>query len=152
MHVETDGSIQMKGSLTIELRDEFGVIKDYLYVPNLVVTAGKNVIADRMKGTPTKGAMSHMAVGTGGTAAAAGDTTLGAEVAASRTALTSTTVTGNQIAYACTFNAGTGTGSLQEAGVFNASSAGDMLCRTTFTTITKGASDSLTINWTVTVS
>ena len=49
-------------------------------------------------------AMSHMAIGTGSTAAAAGDAALGNE--AGRVALTSTTVTSNAVAYVATFAAG----------------------------------------------
>ena len=119
-------------------------------VSNLVVTAGKGYIASRMKDASAT-AMSHMAVGTTNTAAAAGDTTLAAEVSLSRTALTSTNVSTNVVTYACTFAAGTGTGALVEAGIFNASSSGTMLCRTVFSVINKGASDSLLVTWTVTV-
>lgn len=136
--------LKMKGRLTIALNDE--VVQE---VDNLVVTTGKNYVASRMKDA-TATAMSHMAIGTGSTAAAAGDTALGSESA--RTALTSTTVTNNEVAYVDTFAAGTGTGAITEAGLFNASSAGTMLCRTVFSVVNKGADDSMTITWTVTVS
>ena len=116
---------------------------------NLVVTAGKAYVASRMKDA-TATAMSHMAVGTGTVDPAVGDTTLGTETA--RVALTSTTVTSTAVAYVATFAAGTGTGALTEAGILNASSGGTMLCRTEFGVINKGASDSMTITWTVTVS
>ena len=135
--------LKMKGRLTIALNDE--VVQE---VDNLVVTAGKNYVADRMKNNST--VMSHMAIGTGSTAAAAGDTALGNQTA--RTALTSTTVTDNEIVYVDTFAAGTGTGAITEAGIFNASSGGTMLCRTVFSVVNKGASDAMTITWTVTVS
>lgn len=144
-------AIQMKGRLNIVLTDAFGEVKEQREVDNLVVTVGKNYIASRMKDA-TATAMSHMAVGTTSTAAAVGDTTLGAEIASSRTALTSTTVTTNSVAYVCTFGAGVGTGAVVEAGIFNAASAGTMLCRTVFSVINKGASDTLTITWTVTVN
>ena len=86
----------------------------------------------------------------GTAAAAAGNTALGSESA--RTALTSSTVTDNEIVYVDTFAAGTGTGAITEAGIFNASSGGTMLCRTVFDVVNKGASDAMTITWTVTVS
>ena len=54
--------------------------------------------------------------------------------------------------YTATFAAGTGTGAVTEAGILNASSSGDLLCRTVFSVVNKGASDSMTITWTVTVS
>lgn len=148
-----DGFVKMTGELELVLRDADGAIKDRVHVPNLVVTTGKNIIADRMKGTPALGAMSHMGVGTGSTAPAVGDTALGAQVG-SRVALTSTNVSGAVITYVATFGAGVGTGALQEAGLFNsATTTGtDMLCRTTYSVINKGASDSLTITWTVTIN
>ena len=142
-------TIKMTGDLKIVLTDESGQIKHEQETKNLVVTAGKNFIASRMKDT-TKGAMSHMAIGSGTTAANVADTTLGTELG--RVSLTLTTVTTNNVAYVATFPAGTGTGAVTEAGLFNDVSAGDMLCRTVFSVINKGAADTLGITWTVTVS
>jgi hypothetical protein len=144
-------AIKMTGNLKLVLTDENGNIKQEEEVKNLVVTAGKGFIASRMKDA-TATAMTHMEVGTSSTAAAVGDTTLVAAVASSRTTLTSTTVTTNSVAYVCSFAAGTGTGALTEAGLFNAASAGTMLCRTVFSVINKGAADTLGITWTVTVN
>ena len=144
-------AIKMTGNLKLVLTDENGNIKQEEEIKNLVVTAGKGFIASRMKDA-TATAMSHMEVGTGTTAAAVGDTTLQTVVASSRTTLTSTTVTTNSVAYVCSFGAGVGTGALTEAGLFNAASAGTMLCRTVFSVINKGAADTLGITWTVTVN
>lgn len=135
---------KLKGKLSIAINDE--VVKE---VDNLVVTDGKEFVASRMKDA-TATAMSHMAIGTGSTAAAAGNSALGSQSA--RVALTSTTVTNAEVAYVATFAAGTGTGAITEAGLFNASTGGTMLCRTVFSVVNKGASDSMTITWTVTVS
>ena len=115
---------------------------------NLVVTAGKEWVADRMNDANT--VMTHMALGTGTNAAAAGDTTLQTEI--DRNALTGTTVSTNTIAYSCTWAAGDGTGAITEAGLFDAASSGDMLARTVFSVVNKGASDSITITWTITIS
>lgn len=137
-------NLKLTGNLTIAVNNE--IVQE---TKNLVVTAGKNFVASRMKDT-TKAAMTHMSVGTGTTAAAAANTTLVSET--DRNALTSTTVTNNEIAYVATWAAGDATAALTEAGIFNASSGGDMLCRTVFSVVNKGASDSMTITWTVTVS
>ncbi len=142
-------AIKLTGELRITVTNPEGNVKQEVVVPNLVVTVGKNFIASRMKDA-TATAMTHMAIGTGTTAAAAGDTTLGTE--AGRVALTSTTVTANAVAYVATFPAGTGTGAITEAGIFNASSSGTLLCRTVFSVINKGAADTLGITWTVTVN
>ena len=136
--------LAMKGHLTIALNGE--TVQE---VPNLVVTTGKNYVASRMKDT-TAAAMSHMAVGSGSTAAAASDTALGREL--DRQALTSTTVNNNTITYVATFGAGDGTGAVTEAGLFNASSGGSLLCRTVFSVVNKSSTDSMTITWVVTIS
>ncbi len=141
-------TIKVTGELKITVTKPDGNVHETV-VPNIVVTDGKEYIASRMKDASAT-AMSHMAIGTGSTAAAAGDAALGNE--AGRVALTSTTVTSNAVAYVATFAAGTGTGAITEAGIFNASSSGTLLCRTVFSVINKGAADTLGITWTVTVN
>ena len=136
--------LKMKGKLQIRLNDE--VVQE---IDNIVVTAGKGYVASRMKDA-TATAMSHMAIGSGSTAAAASDTALGNQLG--RVALTSTTVSAAVVTYVASFPAGTGTGAVTEAGILNAASGGTMLCRTVFSVVNKGASDSMTGTWTVTVS
>lgn len=137
------------GVLNIVLRDENGDVKEEITVPNLVVDTGLDFIASRMVGT-SSAVMSHMAVGSGTTNPAAGDTALETELG--RVALSSSTATNNAVEYVATFGAGVGTGAITEAGILNASSGGTLLCRTEFAVINKGASDSMTITWTVTIS
>lgn len=136
--------LKMKGKLQICLNGE--VVQE---IDNIVVTAGKGYVASRMKDA-TATAMSHMGIGSGSTAAAASDTALGNQLG--RVALTSTTVSSAVVTYVASFPAGTGTGAVTEAGILNASSGGTMLCRTVFSVVNKGASDSMTVTWTVTVS
>ena len=137
------------GKLTVEIKDKDGNIKDTRQLTNLVVSDVLDFIASRMKDA-TATAMSHMAIGTGNTAAASGDSSLGTEAA--RQALTSTTVNNNAVSYVASFAAGTGTGAITEAGILNAGSGGTLLCRTVFSVVNKGASDSMTITWTITIS
>lgn len=148
MSTVKDGVIAT-GSLKIVLKSSDGSVKQEQEVKNLVVNAGRGFIASRMKDT-TAGAMSHMAIGSGSTAAAGGHTVLGTELG--RVALTSTTVTANAVAYVATFGAGTGTGAVTEAGIFNDGTTGTMLCRTVFDVVNKGAGDTMLITWTVTIS
>jgi hypothetical protein len=145
-------SLKPTGQLKIVLRDKDGNIKSEQNEKNLVVTAGLNYIAARMTDTSEPTDMSHMAVGTGTTSAAAGQTALVTESA--RVALTGGegAPSTNTIVYTATFAAGTGTGALTEAAVLNASSSGTMLCRTVFSAVNKGADDSVTITWTITIS
>jgi len=141
--------IKATGKLQVKLFDENGNLKDEREFNNLVVTVGKDFIASRMVGTASP-VMSHMAIGEGSTSPVVGNTTLGNELG--RVALTSGTATGSVVTYFATFGAGTGTGPITEAGVFNAGSAGTMLCRTTFAVVNKGAADSMAVTWTVTIS
>ena len=93
-------------------------------------------------------AMTHMALGSGTTAAAAGQTDL-VTLLGSREALDSTTVTANAVAYVASFEAGDATGAVTEAGIFNAASSGTMLCRTKFNVVNKAADDTMTVTWTI---
>ena len=136
------------GKLSIVVNDTAGNLKQELNVTNLVVDTGLDYIASRMKDA-TATAMSHMAIGDGTNDPAAGDTAPQSQLG--RVTLLSTTVTSNSVEYVATFPAGTGTGAVTEAGIFNASSGGTMLCRTEFAVINKAAGDSMTITWTVTV-
>jgi hypothetical protein len=138
------------GQLSVILRDADGNIKQDVRVKNLVVDTGLNFMTSRMKDT-TLDAMTHMAVGSGTTAAAAGDTALETQISA-RVSLTSTTVTSNAIEYVAAFGAGVSTGAITEAGIFNASTSGTMLCRTVFAVVNKGAADTLQITWLVTIN
>ena len=142
-------SVKVKGNLEVVLLDENGLRKDYRNIDNLVVAVGKDVIAARLLGN-TLAVMSHMAVGSSSTAAATSQTALGGELG--RVALDSSTRSANTITYVATFPAGTGTGSLAEAGILNAGTSGNMLCRTTFSTVTKAAGDTIVITWNVTVA
>ena len=144
-------SLKAKGSLQIVVHDEQGNLKEELNIDNLVVTVGKGYITSRMKDN-TATAMSHIAVGTGAVAPVAADTALGTEIGTrvAGTVTQQTTSTANDtFRIVATFAAGNGTGALTEAGIFNASSAGTMLSRTTFAAINKAAGDSITITWNI---
>ena len=142
-------TLELFGELQVTVTDQTGAVTFEQHVKNLVVTAGKELVANRLKNN-TEAAIGYVAVGTDGTAASVGQTALVAEVA--RAAVTSATVTTNSIAYVATFPAGTGTGTLLEAGLFNAASTGTMFSRTASINVVKGATDTLTITWTVTVN
>ena len=105
-----------------------------------------------------------MGIGTDSTTEVIGNTALGAELTVgggytgyTRASLTTATNSANVVTYVATFaannpSAPAGGAVLREAGIFNASTAGTMLCRTTFPIVTKLPADALTITWTVTIS
>jgi hypothetical protein len=147
------GAVRAKGRVHICLKAPDGRIKEEETVDNLVVTAGRQHIADQMADQGAA-AMSHMAIGTGTTAAANTDTALETEL--DRNVLTSKTQGAGSDAHKVTFvadwAAGDGTGAITEAGIFNSASAGDMLCRSVFAVKNKAAGDTLTLTWILTFS
>ena len=147
--MNTTEQLKATGSLRVVVTGKDGQVKEEHQFKNLVVTVGKEFVASRMVGTASA-VMSHMAIGSSSTAAAAGDTALGSELG--RVALASGTAASNVVTYTATFPAGTGTGAVVEAGIFNAGTAGTMLCRTVFAVVNKGADDAMSVTWTVTIS
>ena len=141
--------LKLKGDVAVVLRDKNGNVKDKRNINNLIVDTGLNFICDRMKDDET--AMTHMGLGSGTTAPAAGNTTLESQLG-SRELLDSSTVTNNQIVYVSSFEAGDATGAVSEAAIFNAASGGTMLCRVSFSVVNKAADDVLSINWTITLT
>jgi hypothetical protein len=133
------------GLVVVELFNERGRLKDRQETHNLILTAGKAMIADRLLASPTLGVPTHMGVGTGSTAPAVGDTALTAEV---RVALTSKTRSTNVVTIVGDWAAGSATQTNAEAGLWDASSGGILNGRATFTGIAKGASDTLKVTWT----
>ena len=147
--MDLNETLNVKGALTVTVKDYHGNVKQEFDVPNLVVTVGKNYIASRMASNSAT-VMSHMAIGTGTGSPAAGDTTLGTE--AGRVAVSSFSASTNTVTATATFPAGTGTGAITEAGILNGSSTGTLLCRTTFPVVNKASGDSIAITWVITVS
>ena len=146
-------NLKLSGQLNIVLKDKAGNIKDEREVKNLVVTTGLAFIASRMVGT-AKNVMSHMALGSSTTAAAAGQTDL-VSVLGSREALDSTTISGTndeKVVFVSSFEAGDGTGAVTEAGIFNAASSATMLCHVIFPVVTKQADDTMSVTWTITLT
>lgn len=140
--------LKLKGKVKLELFDVTGAVKGCWHVDNLVVTSGLALVASALA-TGACTAMTHMAVGSGTTAADLAQTALVTELA--RSALTSTTVVSNVITYVADFAAGAGTGALTEIGLFNATPAGTMLARTLYPVVNKGATDTLAVTWTLTL-
>jgi len=150
MNSNENTGMTLSGQLHIVLRDGNGKIKEQRVHENLIVTAGLTFICSRMK-EDSETAMSHMALGSGSTAVAAGDTDL-ATLLGSREAIDSATASTNTVVYLASFEAGDATGAVVEAGVFNASTSGTMLCRTVFPVVNKAADDTMSVTWTITLT
>lgn len=143
-------ALSVKGDVILIKTDEYG-LSEKTEFKNLVVSVGKTYIASRMASN-TDVVMSHMAVGNGSVAAAVSDTSLGVELARVALAVNGGTPSANTITYSANIGAGVGTGALTEAGVFNDSSTGTLLCRTVFPVVNKLAGDSIAISWTISIT
>lgn len=127
-------------------------------VSNLVTTAGKAGIASRINGSGGEAAFTYIAVGTGTTAAAAGDTALQTESASSglsranSTASRVTTTTTNDTAQLQNTFSVTGTVAVTESGILNAASSGTLLARQVFSAVNVVNGDSLQVTWKVQAS
>jgi len=131
----------------------FGNWQNIKTVSNLVTNAGFAGAASRINGADSEAAFTYIAVGTGTTAAAVGDTTLETETATSglsRAAATAsrvtTTQTNDTAQLTKTFTV-TGSVAVTESGVLNAASVGVLFCRQVFSAINVVNGDSLIITW-----
>lgn len=144
-------NLKATGLVSIVHTNAAGEVVNEFQVPNLVVSSGKNHIAEKLVATTNSPvSMTHMAIGTGTATPGASDTQLGTQTG--RVSLSGSSVLSNTITYTATFPAGTGDGPIAEAGIFNASTGGTMLCRTTFPVINKQSGDTIAVTWAVSVS
>lgn len=143
-------TFKLRGRMRAVLRGPDGEVKDERDVENLITTVGRNAIIEQLDASPANAKPSHMAIGTGATAAAAGDTALQTEL--DRNALTSKNVSTNVATMVGDWAAGDGTGAITEAGILNAGSSGDLYSRAVFSAINKAAGDTLSITWTYTLT
>ncbi len=121
---------------------------------NLVVTAGKNMIAQRLAQVGNDGDITYLAVGTGSTTPAVGDTTLDTEL--DRNALATISASGNIVNITGFFGASEANGTLVELGLFGEAATGASGSGTMFNHAvineTKTSSETLTFDITITVS
>lgn len=149
--------VKVYGHLTISVTNSFNQLIDSREYSNLIVSIGKRWITGRLKDTGNSHVipreMSHMAIGTDRHAGWP-DSISSSELISlkcshelARVVLTSSEIFDNEIVYTAVFNKGIGVGSIVEAGIFNDSLEGIMLCRTEFDAINKGLDDTMTIVW-----
>ena len=159
--------LNVAGHVHIKLYDQDGKLIDERSVKNKVTDWGVSFMAHLWAGSPVPGTVvpRYVAIGSGTTAPAGGDTALGNQLAIvdmgskPLVALSNGNVdTGNgtlvtQLSWQVTIPAGTGTGSISEAGIFTASSGGSLFARTSWTnTLNKANGSSLSISWTITLT
>ena len=127
-------------------------------IRNLITNAGFAAVASRINGSGSEAQFDYIAVGTGTTAAAVGDTTLETELssdglsrALGTTSRVTTSVTNDTAQIEKTFTV-TGTQAVTEAGILNAASSGTLLAHQVFSAINVDNGDSLLIRWKIQAS
>lgn len=143
--------VKVKGALILTLKKEDGAV-EVRRKDNIIVSTGFDAVCDSLGNAEARPAVfGYIALGTGTTTPVNSQTALVAELA--RQAATYAHAAGTQVmTFSSTFDPGVATGAITEAGVFNASSAGIMLDRVTFSVINKGANDTLTAQFQFTLS
>jgi len=138
-------SLNITGTVNLELYNKGGVKINSMNVSNLVTTLGKNFIVRKIINDAED--VSTIAIGTGTTAANVNDTDLDTSLASATILFSSVdSVDTNIVSFTTTFEEGEGTGSITEVGLFSDNSA--LLCRTVLTTpFEKSPTDYLTVTW-----
>ena len=148
--------IALKGHYKFTIRDKAtGKVKRVYEYENLLPTVGRTMIADNLTNAAPDNAMrvNYVALGSGVTAPANGDTTLQTETY--RNVVASET-NANNVAYITGFFSATETtGTYRECGLFSNGTAsantGILLSRVAIN-ITKSNTETLTLDWTLTIS
>jgi len=143
----------LSSNVTLELFSKDGELKDLREIHNVDTTLAHAMVADQFDDSPSIAKPGWMELGTG-TGQDAANTKLAAYISGSRTANDSATATAADVVFVCTFAAGTGTGAVTEAGLFNVvtEDTTDLILVSSFAVINKLAADSLVITWTLTFS
>jgi hypothetical protein len=145
-------NMQLHGEIILE-HFRNGELLETKHIKNLVVSAGKAGVASRINGDGAEAVFNYIAIGTGTAAAAAGDTTIGAEITtaggqrATGTASRVQTSVANDTAQLLKSFSFTGSFAVTETGMLNASSAGTLLAHQVFSAINVVSGDSLQVTW-----
>jgi hypothetical protein len=147
-------SVKLKGTYHFEIRGVDGKIRDKWKVNNAIMTVGFAQLA-LLCGDASAVPFTYLAVGTSTTAVAINQTTLVAEITTGGLARVAGTVsrittTGTNDTYKITTTwTSSASHTVEEAGVFNAASAGTMLSRALTTSKTLVSGETLTGTYTL---
>ena len=159
----TSDDVKVLGHVEVVARNADGEIKAYRQTDNIIVTRGFECAAQDLFGATQAacasiGIFDKIGVGTATASALISDTDIGVLASNKRIDDDGVADSGQTGAVidatwlANTLKNGTGTTAVVESGLFDSitNSSGNMFARQTFTAINVGASDTLTVTWTVT--
>lgn len=155
--LKLNNGVKIKGIITLDVI-RGGKVISHKVINNLITNVGLAEIANLAGNVSSPIAFTYLAVGTGTTAASASNTTLETEITDSGLARASATVSrqttnvsNDTLQLSKTWSV-SGTKSVTEAGILNASSGGTLLGRQVFTAVNVVNGDSLTITYKVVFS
>lgn len=151
---EEEGSIiRLKGRYIANLYGPNGELKQQVIGNNVVTTNGKEFLAaflNSAAAAATTFTARYIAVGTDTTGEAASNTAMGSEL--SRHTGTVSYISNQIFQVKATFATGSGTGAITEYGLFNTNTGGTLISRDVEALINKGANDTLTVTYQLTLS
>jgi len=143
-----------KGKFYVYLYGPDGSLKEKRQGYNVVTTVGKEFMASFLYSAAVAASTftcKYIAIGSGQVPEATSDTAMGTELARVA-ASTVSYVSGQVLQMTATFATGVGTGSIYEYGVLSSLTVGTLLARDSESVITKGANDTLTVVYQITLS
>jgi hypothetical protein len=127
-------TIKISGRVKLVIKHPDGRIEDTGWIENLITSAGKAAMAGLVGNTGSITAPTYLAVGTSSTAVLVGDTALNAEItdtglarAVATISRVTTSVTNDTLRFVYSSWTATGTKTVEEVGILNASSGGILL-------------------------
>lgn len=142
------------GRYKLEIKDIHGNVRDSWYVNNIITNAGKAQLA-LLAGDASAVPFTYLAVGISSTAVSAGQTALQSEItdsglarASATVSRTTVSVTNDTLQLVYTWTVSTAK-TVEEIGIFNASSSGTMLSRVLTGTKMLAIGEQLTATYTV---
>ena len=154
----TDEDLKLRGHFDILHFDPEGNLIEERHGSNVITNAGLAAVAGLILTDVTVDDFDYIAIGTGTTAEAATDTTLEAEITtgggerAAGTGTRVTTTQTNDTAQLVNTFSFTASFAVTEAGILNAATGGDLLCRKTFSAVNVASGDSLQTTYKIQVS
>ena len=127
--VKEDARIRWSGVFKAELRRGGRLVKRY-EARNIVCNVLLSQLRNALVGSGSVSEYTHIAIGSGATTPTRSDTALANEIA--RKVCDERLISGTKVIYRVTFGSDEANGSINEVGVFDAASGGNMLARALF--------------------
>jgi len=141
--------LNLVGTMNARLFDKDGNLKRSIEKKNLIVSLGKDGIMDQLLESPSIDKPSHLAIGEGTTEPELTDTALENQSGTRKTVSKERNL--NEVEFYAVFGPDEPVDStieITEAGIFNASTDGELYSRITFGVVTKEPEDTFDITWT----